>query len=102
MVAQLEIVLGCDFALTHFDIGIDEFLYAAAIQTHDVIVVRSLVHFEYRHRTFEVVARDQPRSFELRQDAIHGRETDIVVRFEQASINVFRAHVARIGRAQDF
>lgn len=73
---------------------IREFLDAPAVDTDDVVVMLPLVHLENRGSTLEPVARDDPRRLELRQDPIHGGQTDVLLRIEQGSIDIFRAHVA--------
>src|ERR1700722_20776879 len=75
--------------LALFDARIDELFDAAAIQTHDVIVMGALVELEDRHAVLEMMARDQARRLELRQNAVNGGEPDVLVRIEEAAVDVF-------------
>ena len=102
MIAELELVLGGDRALLHFNVAVHELFDLAAVQAHDVIVVRALVQFEHGSRAFEMVACHQSSRFELGQHAIHRGQTDVVVGMQQVPIDVFRAHVTRLCAAQDF
>jgi len=56
-----------------------------------VVVVLALVQLEDGGATLEVVARDQACGLELGEHAIHGRQPDVLVRLEQASVDVLRA-----------
>ena len=61
----------------------------------------AFVQLEYRRAALEVMARDEARALELRQDAVHGREADVLVRLDQAPIDVLGAHVTRLAPGQD-
>ena len=96
MIAQLEIVPGRDLTLPCLDVGIDELLHTTAVQAYDMVMVVSFIHLEYRHRPFEVMASDQAGGFELGQHTVNRSEPNIVMRFEQTFVDVFRTQVARI------
>jgi hypothetical protein len=59
-----------------------------------MVVMRALIKFENRHAIFEMMARNQPRSLELRENAIDGREANVLVGLDQSLVNAFGGHVA--------
>ncbi len=83
--------------LALFDAAVHELFDAAAVHTHDVIVVRTLIELEHRHAAFKMMARHEAGRLELGQHPIHGREPDVLVRDQELLVDVLRAHVA--GRA---
>jgi hypothetical protein len=60
-----------------------------------VVVVHALVQFEHGGAAFEVVASHETCRFELGQDAVHRCKPDVLVEFEQATINPRRSCDAR-------
>src|SRR5579864_5067826 len=78
-----------------FDARVHELLDAAAVQTHYVVVVGALIELEDRHHVIEVVTGDEARRLELREHAVYRRETDVLVGFEEGSVNVLGGQVAR-------
>jgi hypothetical protein len=79
--------------------GIDELFDPAAVQTHDVVMVSSLVEFEDRHPILEVMTGNESGGLELRKNAIHGSEPDILIRIQEGAIDVFGREVACCGTA---
>ena len=66
-----------------------------------MIVMRPVIELEHRHAAFEMVAGHETGRFELRQDAVHGGEADVLVGFQQLLVNVLSAHVPGIAGRQD-
>ena len=62
-----------------------------------MVVMRSLIELENRHAVFKVMSRNQPRGLELREHAIHRRETDVLIGLDQSLVYAFGGHVT--GRA---
>ena len=88
-----------------FDAAVHELFDLAAVNTHDVIVMRTLIELEHRHAAFKMMARDETGGLELGEHAIHGGEADVLIGHQQFLVNVLGAHVARgpIGEdVQDF
>src|SRR5581483_3617698 len=83
------------------DAGVHELLDAAAVQTHDMIVMRALIELEDGHAVLEVVPGDEARSFELCQHAIHRRQPDVLVRVEQVAVDVLGGKVTRRTALED-
>jgi outer membrane protein assembly factor BamE len=81
--------------LAFFDTAVHELFDLAAVNTHDVIVVPTLIELEHRHAAFEMMASDETGGLELGQYAIHRGEADVFVGYQQLLVDVFRAHVAR-------
>ena len=50
----------------------------------------------------EVVPGHEPGCLELRQDAIHGREADILTGIQEVPVNIFCTQVAQLAAFQDF
>src|SRR5688572_23093866 len=61
MVAQLVSEALRNRLLALFDGLVDELFDAAAVKTHDMVVMRPLVQLENRHAVFEMVTRHQSR-----------------------------------------
>ena len=93
MIAQLVPQALGDLFLALFDRFVDELFDAAAVQTHDMVVMRSLVELEHGHAVFKMVPRHQPRGLELREHAVHRRETDVLVRLDQALVDALGRHM---------
>ena len=79
-----------------------EFNDFTSFHTDEVIVVVTVVDFENAVVAFKVVSFEDARLFELGQDAVHGGEADVFIRFEQDFIYVFRAEVAGVVRSLAF
>jgi hypothetical protein len=45
---------------------------------------------------FKIMARNQPRRLELRQDPVNGRQPDILAFLQQVLVDVFGAHMAQL------
>src|SRR3984957_2916055 len=59
----------------------------------------ALVELEDRHPVLEMMARDQTRRLELRQNAVNGGEPDVLVRIEEGAVDVFGRKMACGGAA---
>src|SRR5271155_5565965 len=70
MIADLEPQAFRHGVLTLFDAAVHELFNLAAVNTHDVIVMRTLIELEHRHAAFEMMARDETGGLELGQNAI--------------------------------
>src|SRR5262249_12828575 len=75
--------------LSLFNARIHELFDSAAVQTDDVIVVGAVVQLEDGHAVLEMMARNQASRLELRQNAVHGREADVLVAVEEGAVDVF-------------
>src|SRR6202046_4262399 len=71
MVADLEAQALGHGVLALFDAAVHELFHFAAVNTHDVIVMRALVELEYGHAAFKMMARDQTRGLDLGKHSIH-------------------------------
>src|ERR1700685_3120962 len=76
MIADLEPQAFGHGVLALFDAAIHELFNFAAVNTHDVIVMRALVELEYGHAAFKMMARDQTRGLELGEHSIDSGEAD--------------------------
>src|SRR5262249_30194622 len=94
MLVKLEAAFLRDRLLAPFDFGIEELFDAAAVDAHEVIVMRAFIEFEDGLARFEIASRQQAGLLELREHAINRRETDIELFVEQASIHVFGGQMA--------
>src|SRR3989338_1444309 len=94
MVVNGEAAFAGDLFLARLDGRIVELLDMAALQTNDVVVVLALIEFEHRFAALEIVARQQPGLFELRQHAVDRGQPNVVATGQQVLVHVFRAHVA--------
>ena len=93
MVANHESALLCHERLALLDLGIVKFFHMTALNADEVIVVVTLVKFEYGLAAFEMVPDEQSRLFELRQNPVNGSEPDIGPLLQQCLVDVFRREV---------
>jgi len=77
------------------DATVNELLDLAAVKTHDMVVVSTLVQLENGHPVLEMMSGDEAGSLELREHAVHRREADVLVGLEQLLVNRFRTLVPR-------
>ena len=75
-----------------------ELLDPSAVDADDVVVVLAFVQLEDGRAALEVMAGDEPGRLELREHAVDRREADVLVRIEQAAVDVLGTHVARLAR----
>jgi hypothetical protein len=87
--------------LALLDLGIEEFLHAAAVEAHQVVVVLALVELVDGLARFEVVARQQPCLLELREHAIDRGQANVHMLGEQDAIHVFSAQMALFAGLED-
>src|ERR1700704_6584429 len=83
VVVDLEAALLGDLVLALLDLGVVELLHAAALKAHQVVVVAALVQLVDRLAALEVVAHQQPRLLELREDAVDRGEPDVGMSLEE-------------------
>ena len=79
--------------LALLDLGVVELLDPAAVQAHQVVVVRALVEFVDRLAALEMAAGQDAGLLELRQHAVHGGQADVGALFQQHPEHVFGRHV---------
>jgi len=89
-------------SLSLLDTRVHELFDSAAVQTHDVIVMRAVVELEDRHAVLEVMTGNEPGRLKLRQDAVDGGQPDILIAIEERAINVFGRKVPRRAALEDF
>ena len=102
VVLQLESACPGDFHLTLFDIGIDEFFDATALQTHKVVVVFALIELEQRATRLEIAALENAGLLKLSEHAIHRGKTDVLLQFQKLAKDIFGAHVPVSTLLEDF
>src|SRR6185312_6632545 len=95
VIADIESEAPRDRRLPLLDSRVHELLDAAAIEAHDVIVMRALIELEDGHAVLEMMACDEPRGLELRENAIYRRESDVLVRVEKRPVDVLRREMPR-------
>src|SRR6266850_8089211 len=64
-----------DLAL--LDFGVIELFDASALHAHEMIVMAALIQLEHRLSGLEMMALEDTRLLELREDAVDGREADV-------------------------
>src|SRR5689334_15382632 len=101
MVAQLVSQPLGDLFLALFDGLVNELFDPAAVQTHDMVMVRTLVEFENRHAIFEMMPRHQASGLELREDSIDGGETNVFIGLDQPLVDALGRHVASRAALED-
>ena len=94
-----------DLLLAAFDFRIVKLFHQTALQAYQVVVVASLVEFEHRLATFEMVAHQQTGRFELGQDAVNRRQAHVQLLGKQNAIDVLCrevAHFAGLEQVENF
>lgn len=79
MVVDIESAVFGNLGLPLLDFRIVELFDLAALQAYQMIVVTAFIQFEYCLAAFEVVAHQQSRLFELRQDTVHRGQANVGV-----------------------
>src|SRR5436190_19420997 len=100
MPVQLEAALPRDLVLAPLDVGVVELLDAAALQAHQVIVMPALAQLEHRLAGLEMLAREEPRVLELREDPIDGGEADVDAFGDELLVDVFGGEMADFARLE--
>src|SRR6185312_10198982 len=96
VVVDREAAVARDLLLALLDLGIVELLHAAAMEAHEVVVVAALVQLIDRLPALEVVADEEPRLLELREDAVDRGEPDVRMLVQELAVHVLRGEVARL------
>jgi hypothetical protein len=102
VVPDFEAALLGHRTLPRFDGLIKELLHVTAVNTHDVIVVRTGVQFEYSEAAVEMMPADKSGGFELREHPIDRGEAEVLMLIAQAPMNLFRRQVSRLRAFEDF
>src|SRR5260370_24985643 len=77
VLADLKSAIAGDLGLALFDLGIEEFLDAAALQADQVVVLPTLIELENRLARIEMMADQETRLLELVEDPVNGRQPHI-------------------------
>lgn len=93
---------GRHLVLSRLYLCIEEFLYPAALEADQMIMMLAFVQFENRLAGLEKMPLHQACVLELRQDPVNGGEADIDAFGEQMAIDVFCRHVPGIGFLHQF
>jgi outer membrane protein assembly factor BamE len=96
VVVDAETALQRDLDLSLLDFGVVELLHVPAFDAHDVVVVACALELEDRFPAFEVVAHEQARLLELRQNPVYRREAGVGAFLQQRLVNVFGREVANV------
>lgn len=94
MFGDIETALLRYLLLAPFDFFIAELLDPTTIEADEVIMVRSLIEFEYRLAGFEMIAMQQPSLLELGQHAIDRCKSDIHIVSQKNLVNIFGTQMA--------
>ena len=93
MLADLESAFVRDFGLALFDLGIEEFFDAPALQAHQMVVVPALVELEDRFPRLEMVADQESCLLELGQHAVNGGKPDVHTLAQQLFVDILGGQV---------
>lgn len=96
------IAFGFDyFLLSLFDLFIVKLEHLATVHTDNVIMVLTIIQFEYCMTAIKIVANHQAGIFKLGQNPVDSRQTHIIASIHQAFIDILGTHVTWLGRLQD-
>ncbi len=79
--------------LQRFDRIVGELFDPAAVHTHHMVMMLTPVQLEHRRTALKVVAGDEAGSLKLGQDPIDRGQTDVLIGFQQAAVNVLGREV---------
>lgn len=102
VIVQRETPLLCDAFLAPFDLGVVELLHVTAANAHDMVMMTGLLELENRFPTFKVVANEEPRLLELRQDPVYGGKPDVGAVFQELLVHVLGGEMPHIALLEDF
>ena len=100
MILDGKAVTPGDLILASLDGRLNELHDFATADTHQMVMVTTLVQLKDRLTTLEMVPGDQPRALELGQHPIDGRKADVLAGLQQRPVDVFRAQVALVTMLQ--
>lgn len=87
VIRQLETEPLGNHPLPPLDVLIAELLDMAALQTQDMVVVRTVIEFKHGVTTLKMVASHQASGLELGEHPVHGRQTEFFAGILQRSKN---------------
>jgi hypothetical protein len=105
MLFQLKTLGFSHGSLALFNLGIVKLFYPAAIETHQMVMVRAFVELVDCFAALKITACEQPGLFKLREYAVDSRQADIGTLAQQHTVHIFRRHVpllARLKNLHDF
>jgi hypothetical protein len=82
-----------DEALEPFDLRMEKLLDPPAVEAEKMVVMLALLEFEDGTRSVDVGAPQQPGLLELKEDTVHGSQTERDVFGAQCLHDIFGAHV---------
>ena len=80
-------------ALQVFNVCADKFDDFPCFKADHMIVMGALIQFKDGSPAFEIMAMHEASVLELRQNAIHGRETNHLARLDELTVNVLCAEM---------
>ena len=89
-------------ALPGFDFRVEKFFHMPAVQTHQVVVMLIVAQLIHRFAGFEVVAAENARLLELRENAVNSGQANVGPFSQEYAIDVFGRQMALLGRLKDF
>ena len=102
VVFEFVAVFTCNFFEAFSNSFVIEFNDFTGFHTDEVIVMVAVVDFKDAVVALKVVPFEDARLFELSENAVHGGEADVFIRFEQDFIHVFCTEVAIVVRSLAF
>ena len=85
-----------------FNLGIKKFLYFAAVQAHQMVVVLAFVQLVNRFAALEVVAAQDAGLLKLQQHPVHRGQAHVRTFFQQNAVNVFGRQMAWVSLLENF
>jgi len=101
MLPDRETTLGRHSSLPLFDLGIVEFLDAAALHANEMIVMGPFIQLEYRFPGLEMMALQDPGVLELSEDPIDGGQSDIQSLAHEFAVHILGGEVAHLAALEE-
>jgi len=96
VVLQSESLLARNGSLALLDVLIEKLHDLAAFDAYQVVVMTSAVELEHGLPAFEVVTGYQTGAFELGQNPVDGRQSDLLSPLKEQLIDILGAQVALV------
>lgn len=101
MIGQFETELVSHLVLAGFDGLVEELFHVTAVETDDVVVMRTTIKFENRVTAFEIMALHKAGALELGQHTVDSRKSDFLIFFEQNLVDILGTEVLLLAHLEN-
>jgi hypothetical protein len=88
-------------SLAFFNLRIVKLFHPPAIETNQMIMVRTFIELIDCFAALEITAREQPGLLKLREHAVHRSQANIGALIEQNAVDIFSRHMPLLARLEN-